>query len=511
MNRTTDVALGFPIRRLSLRIVVPFGLLLLGAVAVACLLALNRVQHQALTEEHITIRTLFETQVSVQDQRNGLAILSLNRGYERVWVLNATGYILASSRKSEVGQRLESRWWRLLEDRGSGLVQERIHFGEKTLDLTALHHAEMGRWVVVLSRPVSYWTLASLYLGLILVVGLIIWITLTGILYSALSQKISRPLKKLDDRITEVARGGSLSEAALERLWAETAPALGGHADRVVDLLRHAATARDNFSESEVRFRLLFDSIPSMAFIRSRDGQIVMANKTLMLRLGAQNRRISGQSVHVLKEVLPVQLLEQWFSKEKSSKVGVERMELYRADSEEIERPIVLSILPVRVQKKAGHLVLIDEMFDVASSGDGASAATDFSVSETSGQLLEGLMQATGQFVVVFNEKAETIFWSPAAKSATGVSRSEIPDMKAFAERIFPTPKERKLFKSWIDGDPDQQSQKLKISTPRGVSTSKWSACEIVLDGHGSLGVLWASLNEPLRRKSPVNREPAAS
>jgi hypothetical protein len=112
-------------------------------------------------------------------------------------VLSATGDILDSNKKSDIGTQLDSRWWDRLKDEESGFIQEQLDFGNQKLSLTALHHAAMGRWVVIVSRPRSTGTLTMLYFGLILIIGLILWLLTAGLIWGTLSQKIALSNKAL--------------------------------------------------------------------------------------------------------------------------------------------------------------------------------------------------------------------------------------------------------------------------------------------------------------------------
>jgi PAS domain-containing protein len=608
--RSTAVRLGIPVRQLAFRILIPFGLILLVVVGLLSFLATNNLHERALYEQQVTVKTLFETQASVHSSRNGLAVLSQNRGYERVWVLSATGDILDSNKSSDIGTQLDSRWWNLLKDEESGFIQQDIDFGNQQLSLTALHHAEMGRWVVIVSKPKSTGTLTLLYSGLILVIGLILWLLTASLIWGTLSRKIALPLKKLDDRTVDLIRGSGLTDAALDRLLAETLPSLGGHADCVVDLARKMKSANDGRSEMESQFNQLFNSIPSWVFIASNSGIIQKANRSISQHLGVETAWIEGQSVHMLKGIAPVRHLERWFLKESASKVGIERVEIFPSNGDDLVGPIVLTVQPMMWNQASSYLVVIEEKTSLSMDSEGVEVSFDqemsasFAMSEfeeadaeksrpapestgttkksthanpvqiqedrdrksnaselkrsrsplgsgahsahsaqgaqsaqgahnaqgaqsaqgahsdmtgkndsnnlMSANLLEGLMEATGQFVVVFNEEARTILWSPSARNITGLALEDIPDMKAFTDKVFTSRAERKLFKDWIDGEPDERSQELKIKSSDGILTSRWYASEIDASKDGSVGVLWAELDTPFLRKRSPRREPAA-
>jgi PAS domain-containing protein len=425
----------------------------------------------------------------------------------------------------------------MLDGKGSGMIQERVRFGEQRLVMTALHNAELGRWVVIVARSNSIWMRGLWYLGIILGMSLILWILVATLVGATLKQKISGPLRKLDDRTIELVRGHSVSEAALDRLWAETAPALGGHADCVVDLARRLQSRELLLAETDLRFRSVFDAMPAMALIRDSDSVIVDCNRELAERLDADMQWITGRNVSLMTGILPVAMLEKWFSHADSPKVGVSRMEVFPSEVDEISEPLAISIYPLRHRGKSAHVIIAEKLLDITDlnhpssqtdpdlehglesdqghSGDSSSVdvdidAADAGASSSSDDLLSGVLKATRQFVVVFDENAETIFWSPAARLITGVDTLSVGDMKWFTQKIFPNREERRLFKSWIDGAPEKRSQELNIRTMAGTVSSRWYACEIDLQGRGSVGVLWATLDVSVTHKSPSIGEPVA-
>lgn len=535
VTRTSAVRLGIPLRQLTSRILFPFGFLLLVVTLLLSAFEYNRLNSEAWVEQQATARTIFETSAVVNPGRNGLAIVSQNRGYERVWVLSATGDIMASNRADDVGHRLDERWWSMLNGKGSGMIQERVRFGEQRLVMTALHNAELGRWVVILARSNSIWIRGLWYFGIILGMSLILWILVATLVGATLKQNISGPLRKLDDRTIELVRGHSVSEAALDRLWAETAPALGGHADCVVDLARRLQSRELLLAETDLRFRSVFDAMPAMALIRDSDSVIVDCNRELADRLDAEKQWITGRNISLMTGILPVTMLEKWFSHADSPKVGVSRMEVFPSEVDEISEPLAISIYPLRHRGKSAHVIIAEKLLDITDlnhpssqtdldleyrmepdqrhSGDGSSVDIDAQEAEASSSsdgLLSGVLKATGQFVVVFDENAETIFWSPAARLITGVDTLSVGNMKSFTQKIFPNREERRLFKSWIDGAPEKRSQELNIRTVAGTVSSRWYASEIDLQGRGSAGVLWATLDVSVTHKSPNIGEPVA-
>ncbi|MGB1049177.1 MAG: hypothetical protein ACPG3U_05765 [Rhodothermales bacterium] len=227
MTRTTAVRLGIPVGMLSRRILLPVGLLLLAVIAALSFWQFERVQARLYQEQRAALRTVFELSHFVQNGNGGLGIMARNRGFERVWVLSATGDILDSNRPQEIGARLEDRWWTQLRDLPSGLHQESTRFGDQQLELLSLNAVELGRQVVVVSRPAQVWPVWILNAGLILVAGLVLWMALASLVLIHLRRRVEHPSKMLDDRALELMRGSNVSEAQLDRLHAETAPSLG--------------------------------------------------------------------------------------------------------------------------------------------------------------------------------------------------------------------------------------------------------------------------------------------
>jgi hypothetical protein len=56
---------------------------------------------------------------------------------------------------------------------------------------------------------------------------------------------------------------------------------------------------------------------------------------------------------------------------------------------------------------------------------------------------------------------------------------------------VFPHDKERALFRQWLDAEPEDRPQSLKINTPEGIRTLLWHASEIRHAEHREFGLLW--------------------
>ena len=77
----------------------------------------------------------------------------------------------------------------------------------------------------------------------------------------------------------------------------------------------------------------------------------------------------------------------------------------------------------------------------------------------------------------------------------TGLTRSEVADLKTFRQRVFPHEKERNFFRQWLHADPEERPQSLKINTPSGIKSLVWHASELKHPDLGELGLLWTRID----------------
>jgi len=542
VTRTTAVRLGIPVGVLSRRILLPVGLLLLTVIAALSVWQFERVQARLYQEQRAALRTVFELNQSVQNGNGGLAVMARNRGFERVWVLSATGDILESNRQQEVGTQLEDRWWSLLKDLPSGLHQETTQFGNQHLELLSLNAVELGKQVVVVSRPARVWPAWFMNAGLILVAGLVLWMALAGLLILHLRRRVERPSQLLDDRTMELIRGSSVSEAQLDRLHAETARALGGHADCVVDLARKLQKQHALATQSSSQFSVLLNAIPSPVFLLDGSRRIVEANEALADTLKMDLNWLRGRELAVLADWIPVGRLSRWLDKTRTTSFGVRRMP-WMHESTQSEEDVegaesrFVTIAPMPMAGGKGHLIVIEEQEMVQSSRVAEEETGDITVKcgdegpdvsledirknaarvsepDVSGDghagpppviappegakasaIAEIVMQSAGLVGIAFDESANTVYWSEGARAVTGLEIDDVPDLKAFTASVFPHDKERKLFKNWLDSEPEGRPQELRIRSVNGVLSSVWRAGEWIGAEEGEVGMLWTQLD----------------
>lgn len=549
----------------------------------------ERVAARMASEQRSSVRTVFETNPAVLNGSGGLGTLARNRGFERVWVLSATGDILDSNRPQEIGQPLDARWWGVLKEMPSGLHQEEIAFGNQELLVVSLKAADLGKQVAVVSRPIRPGAIWLLNTGGILVVSLILWGILAFWVHSTMRSWIEAPTRHLDDRTLDLVRGSKVSEATLDRLHAEVQAPLGGHADTVVDLARVLMRSTRRVDELTLQWNTLFDALPAPACIIDGSHRILQCNQPLAAWLSVEPSWFVGRDLSMLGARIPAERLRLWLEDPSLAGVGVRRLRWSFQDADGPVQDVLISVSPMPWTGTAAsaaavgaHLVLIEPVpseggemtsgqespasapeppVDVeeapastrrtvvgkrrkarksdsgdttapeslpedqpsrpgkdasarlaepgrkirqtaqAIAGDGASvesAQLDLAPSALPADPLADpdllparILEATGCAAVLFDEQARTLYWSDAMATLTGRAASEVKDLASFTRLVFPHDKERALFRRWLDAEPEDRPQTLKVQTPGGIRTLVWQASEIKHAEHGELGLLW--------------------
>ena len=647
--------MGIPVGALARRILIPAGLVILALVLAASAWQGRRLQEKLAAEHRSSVRLVFETSQAIHNGNGGLSALARNRGFDRVWVLSATGDILDSNRPQEIGDRLDDRWWSTLKTMPAGLTQQDVAFGNQELMVISLKAPEIGRQVAVVSRPAQGGSLFILNTLGILAVGLILWMAMAALVISVMRRNVEMPTRKLDDRALDLVRGEHLTEASLDRLHAEIVQPLGGHADCMVDLARILGEKTRRVDEVTAGWRALFDALPIPAFVVDATRSIVHANDELARWMAVDAGWLVGRNLSILADRIPADRLNAWFDHQSASTVGVRRLRWTLDDVSGPSGEVLLSIAPMPWAQGVGHLVMVEIPMDMESSvedpddgkgrsgdvpaptgpaqntpkteaeslsradarsvvrkrrktpaaprdagipaaeasidvppsaiptptysgGDGQSVDPSGSTEGrsatrkakhrgdegilpelnvpgppaedriTSGSeskpspnrsalkpaqksspesedglsaqaggaigspvpeadasrpgesasgafLTADVLDATGCAAVVFDEEARTLLWSPRMQALTGLQGSLVPDLKSFIQRVFPHDKERTLFQQWLDAEPEERAQQLKINTTEGIRTCTWNASEIRHPDHGELGLLWTRVS----------------
>ncbi|MDE2997401.1 MAG: hypothetical protein OXT73_11820 [Bacteroidota bacterium] len=346
MTRTTAVRLGIPASSLARRILIPTGVVLLLLVAIASLWQADRVRQKRAFEQRSAVRTVFETSPAVLNGSGGLGTLARNRGFDRIWVLSATGDILDSNHPQEIGHPLDARWWGILKDMPSGLHQDLVAFGNQELTLVSLKAAELGRQVAVVSRPVRAggpWILNTLgILGL----SLILWGGLALLVAGILQRRVEAPTKRLDDKAMDLVRGASLSEASLDRLHAEIAAPLDGHADCMVDLARLLMQRSRQADAASLRWSALFDALPIPAFILDANHRVSEANESLLRWMSVDATWLVGRDLAIMADRVPVERLQAWLNQPATAAIGVRRWQ-WTPPSESPDSNLLVTVSPM--------------------------------------------------------------------------------------------------------------------------------------------------------------------
>ncbi|MDA0874066.1 MAG: PAS domain-containing protein [Bacteroidetes bacterium] len=360
VTRTTAVRLGVPTGSLARRILLPAALFVFVMAATLSVWQFERVSARLAAEQRSSVRTVFETNPAVLNGTGGLATLARNRGFDRVWVLSATGDILDSNRSQEVGQPLDARWWGVLKEMPSGLHQEEVAFGDQQLLVVSLKAADLGRQGALVSRPIRPgWRWLLNVVG-ILGVSLMLWGLLAFWVRSTLKSRIDTPTRHLDDRTLDLVRGGRVSEATLDRLHAEVQSPLGGHADCVVDMARVLMRSSRRVDELSQQWKSLFDALPAPACIIDPSHRILQCNQPLAAWLSVEPSWFVGRDIGMLGARIPAERLRLWLEDPTLAGVGVRRLRWSYQEKDGPVQDVLLSVSPMPWGSGSAHLVLIE-------------------------------------------------------------------------------------------------------------------------------------------------------
>ncbi len=361
MKVHTAARRGIPLKTLVIRILAPAAFVLLTGAALLSYLSYRQIERGLLQDVFSTVNTVYDTHPAIHGQTNGLAVLRRTRGFERFWILSATGDILASSRDQDIGNRLDRAWWKYLEGHSGGTFYEVVPFGSRSLLMVGVYHPDQGRWAVLVTDQPGVVESGIGTLLIILALSLILAVV-TGVLsWYVLRRQIDRPVQYLDDAATDLLRGTVVSDSTLERVRAETEPFLGGHADVVIDLARKLLHLSRRNREVEDRFDRLFDALDGFAFIRSSDSRILGINATLHQRVGLSREWTLGNTIHILRHLVPVRVVEEWLSRSTSKKIAVRNVEVTPEQSPGLQTKVSFSAIPMRFKGDTAHLIIVKE------------------------------------------------------------------------------------------------------------------------------------------------------
>ncbi|MEQ9104044.1 MAG: PDC sensor domain-containing protein [Rhodothermales bacterium] len=464
VNVTHAVQTGLPTRKLLLRMLLPGGLVVVLAVVLAFFWARERIETSAWAGLEATVQTVFDSHSAVQGSGNGLSALVRRSGLERIWVVDATGKVVASSMPRDVGAPLDPYWWRAVKDMQTGSLVTSMPYGASMVAVVAIRDASLGRWAVAVGPepPVASQAIRA---GLaILGVSLTMWILIALAMWYGVIVRLHGPLDALDSGMMSVLRGETPSTATLDMLQARTEPMLGGHAACSTDLLRTALSHARRADRSEAATQGLLDALPVHAMVVRRDGT-VLARNSRVPDGGGPARILSDLSTH-----MPVTEIRTWLDRVGPSKAGAERVLLQDGR--------LLTVQPVLWAGEPACLVLVEARPDAEGVEPGAGNHPSAG-SHPEREDWDALIQGAGLQAVVFNEDGDCLYTTPGMDAA---------DLRAFRRDVLADDASRNAFDAWMQERPDTRAQRLNMAS---VGEVDWHAREISWRGTDA-GLLWA-------------------
>lgn len=424
--------------------------MVLLAVVLAFVWARERIESSAWASLEATVQTVFDSHSAAQGAGNGLSALVRRSGLDRIWVVDATGRVVASSMPRDVGAPMDPHWWRVVKDMDSGSLVTSMEYGASMVAVVAIRDATLGRWAVAVG-PEPPVTSQAIKAGLaILAVSLTMWMLLALAMWYGIIVRLHGLLDELDSGMMAVVRGNAPSAASLDLLQARTEPLLGGHAACATDLVRVSLGHARRADQADKTLRSVLDALPVTAMVVRMDGTVLARNS----RLASGTGRV--ETLADLDARMPVKEIRTWLERMGPSKAGAEHVPLADGRS--------LTVQPVTWKGKPACLVLVDEP-PPDEREDGGH--------------WEALVQGAGLHAVVFSEDGTCLFTTPGL---------EATDLRAFRRTHMANEASQNAFDAWMQERPDTRPQVLQVHS---IGEAAWHAREIMWHG-ADAGMIWA-------------------
>lgn len=469
MNRTSALETGLSLRRILLKWLLPGTFMVLLLASGLAWYVQRGLESDRWATERARVHAIFHSHEMITGTRPQLAKLALSSGYERIWVVDATGRVLASSLGSDIGKPLDSWWWSQAQKAPEGFHAQTVRYGSARMALLTMHDTSLGRWVVAVTEPPPTGGSVPFIWIAFLGMSLILWFACITMVVLIAKRTLHAPLTELDEVLLATLRGEKISDSSLDRMEARLVPRVGGHATCVLDVARQSLRSAGRVRDLETRMQSVLDGLPGHVAVLAADESILAVGRRV---IDARKGKPFPDSLQALNDVFPAENIRRWLRRTGGRGAGVEQVPTGAGR--------VMSLQPVAWNGQGAVLACISETADADPL-----EATGFG----------DIMHAAGVHAIVFDEEGQFIFHT---------SGIEASDLKSFREDHLVSDTDRSLFAAWLRERPDETSIPLSLRMGRAlVGPLEWRASEIVFGGREA-GLLWAVEPEKQASAEPI-------
>ncbi|MBO6576565.1 MAG: hypothetical protein JJ896_13135 [Rhodothermales bacterium] len=416
---------------------------------------------------------------------------------DRLWIVSATGRILASNRGAEVNGLVDDIWWQDLPTDQRRVRRSQTWGGRRYVQV-AYHDIERGAWAMAIADLDSPIFSATARIAALLLFSLTIWLIVAGTVIAVIRRTVGRALDVSDLVASRALRGEVSAPASLARLR----PAMDGFgpAGMVLQLVERMQERAIRANEAESRFSLAVELLPGIAYLASYDGALLYAGPLLRQRLGPESQ--VGRSVEDLLPELPLARVHTAAEKSRTRGVTFDNLPVSEADG---ERPAMrASIRAVAFRGVPAYMAHIEAVNDA-----GDSTAIDREAEGLEQQLLQGAQE----IIIAFDGNTRTLVWNAAAERFCRAGLDEVPDLRSAVDHLFSTASAQEAFHDWMDARPELEPLEIECASAEGsVYRVRWTARELRHQGRVVGGALFGIASpmpdpdRPARRVSLARR-----
>lgn len=380
--------------------------------------------------------------------------------YQRLWVLDRSGIIVASSIFDEVGEPPGPQWEPWVASASAAVRSEAIRYGGAWLRVATLKNEASNLTTVALIpvRPVAG-LVGAIGWGVLLTV--VLGVGAVGFVYLIVAARIRSPFVAITEVIRQGRQGQDVPEETVARLSAQSAAISGHLVPEVFSVLTKYQRSKKRFQQTIEQFRQLLDLTPLSISIFAENGQLVEANatfyKNLALPLPAQR---SDPSLPVAPYI-PLQQILTLGARSKQENCTFSNIEATFVNTRKEPQPVRIHVQAVQTEGRSVFFVVAE---DRAEQKQLHSKLSDFNdafslrveeqthVLRESVQRLETFINEADVLFATFDPAGKTLFWNKAVTRRVGAAAAKMSTRDRFVRALISAGRERITFSDWLRG-----------------------------------------------------------